>query len=162
MRQTYIRPYLACAHPPPRTLTFAGPRTRWDNRLYNSPAPRLYGTNLQYVLGGCVHGNYESPHAFLCTFMHYPPRAWRLHHHTAYKSRLYAVHWRKSRTFPRTKSVPAGLTPGAVQGYAWKRGLRSLAAHRARRIDYYTFKCASRPGDFWAFFCCFCRGRGRS
>ena len=29
---------------------------------------------------------------------------------------------RKSRKFSRTKPVPAGLTPGAVQGYAWKMG----------------------------------------
>ena len=69
---------------------------------------------------------------------------------------------RKSRKFSRTKPVPAGLTPGAVQGYACTRGLRSLAAHRARRIDFYTFKCGPRLGVFLAFFYCFCRGRGRS
>ena len=40
-----------------------------------------------------------------------------------------------------------------MQGYACTRGLRSLAAHRALRIDFYTFKCA-RPflAVFWRFF----------
>ena len=58
---------------------------------------------------------------------------------------------RKSRFFSRTKSVPAGSTPGAVQVYAWKRALRSLAAHRARRIDIYTFKSARPLWQFLAF-----------
>ena len=55
MRQTYIRPYLACANPPPRTLTFTGPRTRWDNRLYNSPAHGYTApTYNMYSAGACT------------------------------------------------------------------------------------------------------------
>ena len=64
--------------------------------------------------------------------------------------------------FSRTKPVPAGLTPGAVQSYAWKRGPRSLTAHRALKIDFYTFKCARSSWRFWGVFLYFCRGRGRS
>ena len=79
----------------------------------------------------CIH---SSPHVRYGGFLASPP-----------------VVLRKSRFF-RIKSVPAGLTPGAVPIYALKRALRSLRAHRARRIDFYTFKCAPPFLRFLAYF----------
>ena len=125
------------------------------SRLYNSSAPQLYGTNLQYILGGCMSGNYETTRACLCIFMHYPPRAWRLHHHTAYKTRLYALHCAKVDFFPEPNRFRPVPPPGPCK-VMHGRGPYE-ASRRTAPAESTSIHSSAVPvlAFFWRFFIVF-------